>query len=185
MMDGVTFGDLSRSAKSVATLIGSLGVILSALAYATWNWGILPQLQPLIRQVERLAGDVEAMRLAVEEQRDFMEFIGSGIVPEDRIYRPGEVVTVFYMLRQSRSCNARVQVRFMTPSGQFATDMTYEIPATSAPSHTSVEPFRVDVKIPPQTRSGRYAYLPVIFSEYGTIPAPISDFFRVERRTGQ
>ena len=181
---------IGSAAKGAAALIIATGVLWGAI----W-WALQPRIDQYFDdklaeiRVEFGSMTMQLTRIenALPAPRGFVEFSGGGQIPDNVVYRPGEVVTFLYQLRRNKSCATTVRAQFWSAaSNALVNEYTYEASANQAPTSLSYTLFSVRIRLPSDMVDGHYSYTPILLPDTRSCPTediihvPPSDFFTVK-----
>ena len=161
-----------------AKIVAAISVISVPIAYFT---------APIIdNYVDRkIAVFVEAIEL--ERRPDILEFNGNGVVLTQGPVRPGDNVTILYLLKSNTNCQRNVEIRWVGPAGNILTHLTSVRPTTQAQITKDFYPFPVTLTIPDNAPNGPLVYAALIRAAgeckgfNRQVVVPLSSVIRVER----
>ena len=167
-----------RDWLQLLTLIaGVVGVVVTALGWAFLQWSEWKDVPERMARVEQRLASIGS------DTPEVILFKGAGQVAQKAV-RPGDAITVVYVLRRTIDCQTEVRVRFYSyQTNLIPPSLTYSVPAVRAPVSEDYTAFAVQVSIPKHTPPGTYSYFPEIVPRdcgvYGAVVPPMSEPFEV------
>lgn len=144
---------------------------------------VLDQLKIVTKEISEINEEIKSLR---ESSPALLDFSGGGeVAPHPRgYYRPGEVVTITYLLRRNATCETDIRVQFYDWAlSQINPRYTSTIPALKSAVSREFTLFSVPVALPPTMDDGFYSYAPEIIplecGVYKSFKAPLSGAFEV------